>query len=92
VRTSGQRITEFNGVKLDVHRSSLSDGKFQADNGGDPKKKGSWSRRRGMRHTDIAKATNGIDTLLGFATADGVFALLVVDGANVNGFTGVAEQ
>lgn len=92
MRRGGQRITEFDGVKLDVHRSSLPPGKFQADNGGDPKKKGSWSRRRGMRHTDIAAAAGGVDTLLGFSTADGSFALIVVDGANANGFTGTAEQ
>lgn len=88
----GNRITEFNGIALDVHRSSLPDGKFQTDSNGDPFKSGSWQRRRGMRHTDIAKATNGVATLLGFQMPGNEFALLVVDGANANGFTGTAEQ
>jgi hypothetical protein len=92
LKQGGSRITEFNGIALDIHKSSLPDGKFQVDQGGDPFRKGSWKRRRGMRHTDIAKASSGVDTLLGFAMPGGQFALMVVNGANCNGFVGTAEQ
>jgi len=92
MRETGARITQFDGIALDIHRSSLPDGKFQTDTGGDPFKRGSWKRRRGMRHTDIAKASGGVATLIGFQMPGNEFALLVVDGANANGFVGVAEQ
>ena len=84
-------IREFNGVALDIHRSSLPDGLFQEDVGSDPEP-GRWKRRRGQRHTDVEQKGNPITTILGFEMNSETFGLLMVDGTDACGFVNVQEQ
>ena len=83
---------EFLGVSKDFAATKLPPGLFQEDQGGDRYKIGSWRRRRGMRHTDQAKLSAAVVTLIGFEMPGNDFALVAVEGANVHGFTNVAQQ
>lgn len=83
---------EFSGVRKDFAPSKLPPGAFQEDQGGDRYQSGSWRRRRGMRHTDQAKLTAAVVTLIGFEMPGGDFALVAAEGVNVHGFTNVAQQ
>jgi hypothetical protein len=84
--------TEFLGVATDFAPSRLPLGLFQQDQGGDRFKIGSWKRRRGMRRSDVATRSSAIVTLIGFEVSGGDFALLEVEGVNVQGATNVAQQ
>lgn len=45
-----------------------------------------------MRHTDIAKQSSSVTSLLGFALPEGGYATLLVAGAEVHGFDGVEQE
>lgn len=82
----------FNGVVRDVDKAKLPPGAFQIDEGGDRYNRGSWRRRRGLAHTDIAKVSSPITFVLGFEMPGVDFALMFVEGTNVRGETNVAQQ
>ena len=83
---------EFGGVARDVFPVSMPPGLYQVDEGGDRYFRGSWRRRRGMLHTDLAKYDSAVTSLLGFEMAGEDFAILVVEGTNVHGELNVTDQ
>jgi hypothetical protein len=83
---------QFQGVMTDVDKSKLPPGYFQVDEGGDRYNRGSWRRRRGMVHTDIAKVAAPVTFILGFEMPGTDFALMFVEGTNVRGETNTAQQ
>lgn len=85
-------VDQFQGVSLSTPRGVLGQGLFQADVGGDRFKRGSWRRRRGSRHTDVAKKDNAITAILGFEFAGAGFAVVLVEGVKAHGHTDAAEQ
>jgi len=85
-------IREFNGLALDVHRTSMPPTLFQVDEGGDRFGRGTWKRRKGMRHTDFPKKPDPIVALLGFEMPGLDFGLLVVEATRVHGVLNIAEQ
>ena len=80
------------GVAYDVEKAKIPPGYFQLDEGGDRFKRGTWKRRRGMRHTDIAKVSSAVEAIIGFEMPGTDFALMFVEGANVRGETNVDTQ
>ncbi len=84
-------ISQFNGVKLDAARAKLPAGFFQADEGGDRHDQGMWKRRRGMRRTSIAKQTSAVTSIIGFELAGTGFGVVLAEGTNLHGFTGVTQ-
>ena len=85
-------INEFKGLALDVHRTSMPANLFQVDEGGDRFNRGTWKRRRGMRHTDFQKVPSPIVGLLGFEMSGLDFGLLVVESTRIHGVLNVTEQ
>lgn len=83
---------EFNGVARDTAPHKVPEGLFQEDQGGDRYFRGVWRRRRGMLHSNQAALSGVPLTILAFETPGEDFALIVVSGANVHGFTNVTEQ
>jgi hypothetical protein len=85
-------IGEFKGLALDVHRTSMPADLFQVDEGGDRFNRGTWKRRRGMRHTTFPRAPDPIRTLLGFEMPGLDFGLLVNESTRIHGVLNVTEQ
>jgi len=85
-------VEGFDGVALQVPRAALAPTLFQADVGGDHLKRGSWKRRRGMRHTDVGKKTAAIVSVHGFEFAGLGFGVLLVAGTEAHGHVDVEEQ
>ena len=64
----------------------------QEDMGSDRYKQGAWRRRRGLKHSNVAKQTSAITALIGMDLPGSDFALLLIEGTNAQGFSGVAVQ
>jgi hypothetical protein len=90
--TEKEEIHEFGGEARDVSPQVLPPNLFQVDHGGDRYFRGSWRRRRGMLHTDMAKFTGAVTSILGFEMAGEDFAVLIVEGSNVQGVLNVVDQ
>ena len=87
-----ETTNEFGGIARDVFPVSMPPGLYQVDQGGDRYFRGSWRRRRGMIHTDMAKFDAAVTSLLGFEMAGEDFAIITVEGTNVHGNLNVTEQ
>lgn len=85
-------VVDFKGLGLDVHRSRLPDDKFQIDEGGDHFGEGRWKVRRGRQHTDFAKVTGAVVSILGFELPGGDTALIFTAGSSAYGETNVEIQ
>lgn len=83
--------SDFKGTKLDASRVKLPPGYFQIDSGGDRFEQGTWKRRRGMRRTDIEQQSSPVTSIIGFELAGEGFGLMLAEGANLQGFTNVAQ-
>jgi hypothetical protein len=83
---------DFKGEARDIPPQILPDGVYQEDSGGDRFLRGAWRRRRGMLHTDVAKTTNPIVSILGFELPGEDFALAYAEGENLHGNLNVIEQ
>ena len=92
MRPGSSAITDFQGVAKDIHPARLPGELFQEDVGGTRFKRGTWRRRKGMRHTSVAKQGNRVDSILGFELPGEGFALIVSGEGQVDGFTNVTEQ
>lgn len=86
------RIDDYQGVSTKTPPAKLPPYVFQEDKGSDRFSRKAWKRRRGMRHTDIAKKTSAVVSILGFELPGGVYATLLVEGTNVHGFDGVGQE
>lgn len=91
-RSETEDVEQFRGVRKDASRTSLPAGFFQEDEGSDRYKRGTWRRRRGMRHSSLAKQTNAVTALIGMDLPGSDFSLLLVEGTNAQGFSNVAIQ
>lgn len=83
---------EFGGIAKDVFPVSMPSAFYQEDQGGDRFFRGSWRRRLGMLHTDLAQYASPVTSLIGFEMAGEDFALMVVEGENVHGELNVTNQ
>ena len=83
---------EFKGRAGDVTPAAMPEGLFQIDQNGNRFLRGAWRRRRGMRHSSLAAQSDTLLTLAGMETPSGTFALALVEGVNVRGFSGVTIQ
>lgn len=83
---------EFNGVMKDTAPHKIPPGFFLEDQGGDRYFRGVWRRRRGMLHSNLSALSGVPQTILSFETPGEDFAMLIVSGADVHGFTNVTEQ
>lgn len=77
---------------LDVGRTNLSSNEFQTDEGSDRYKRGSWRRRRGMVHSDLPAFSNPVTAIIGIDLPGVDYALLTVDGQNIQGNQNTAAQ
>lgn len=91
-RITPETVDSFRGVAQDVPPPKLPDGLFQVDEGSDRFRRGSWRRRRGMRHSSLSKFSSAVTSILGFDLAGPDYGFLVVEGNNVHGFTNVTQQ
>lgn len=83
---------DWRGEARDIAPANLPDGLFQEDKGGERFRDLGWKRRKGIRHTDVAKASSAITSIISFELPGGSYALAYVEGTNVRGETDVAEQ
>lgn len=86
------KVTDYQGQNTTTPGPKLQPSVFQEDKGSDRFHRKAWRRRRGMRHTDVAKQTSTIVGLLGFQLSSGEYATVLVSGAEVHGFAGVGEE
>lgn len=92
MRERPETISQFGGVAKDVTPQALPPNLFQEDEGGERYFRGAWTRRRGMLRTELQKFDAAVTSLVGFTLPGGVYALAVVAGEEVHGFTDVDEQ
>ncbi len=85
-------VNDFRGIAKDIAKTKLPQGFFQEDQGGSRFKRGSWKRRKGMRRTDVPAHSQAITSLLGFEMPGTDFALVLVTGTEIHGYTNVAQQ
>lgn len=83
---------EFKGVQRDCAPHAVDPGFFQEDQGGDRFFRGVWRRRRGMLRSDLAKFSAVPRTVISFETPGEDFAMVIVEGVNIQGFTNVGDQ
>ena len=83
---------QFKGLVLDVPRTNLSSDEFQVDQGSDRYKRGAWSRRRGMLHSDLTAFASPVTAIIGIDLPGVDFGLLLVQGQNIEGNLNVAAQ
>lgn len=82
----------FKGVMLDVSRTNLSSNEFQEDQGSDRFKRGSWRRRRGMLHSDLAAFASPVTAIIGLDLPGVDYAWVLVEGQNIQGNANPAVQ
>jgi len=85
-------LDTFEGQANDAHRARLAPGQWQEDKGGDRFERGTWKRRRGYLHTDVAGVSNAITSIVGFEIPGGSFGVAFVASTSIYGATGVAQQ
>lgn len=83
---------DFKGEMRDTSPQILPPGLYQIDSGGDRFMRGTWRRRRGMLHSDVAKMVSPVTTILGFELPGEDFAFALCEGTNIQGFANTTEQ
>jgi len=85
VKQTGDTISNFEGIVLNVHKARLQSSSFQTDNNGDRSDRGSWKVRRGLVHADPAKEGAAISFVHGFVANDGSYVFIHGNGGDVEG-------
>jgi len=91
-RSRPEEIRSFRGLRKDVSRIHMPAGFCQEDMGSNRYKQGSWKRRRGMLHSNVAKQSSAITAIIGMDLPGSDYALLMVEGTNAQGFANVVIQ
>lgn len=92
MREPSDGTNDFGGVAKDVTPTALPPNLFQTDHGSSRFLRGSWSRRKGLLHTNLGKTDDAVVSLLGFELPGGDYALISVEGTNVHGDVNTVEQ
>lgn len=91
-RIRNEEIEDFRGMNTNIPAQRLPDQMAQVDEGSDRYRRGSWRRRRGMRHSSLPKFDGPILGILGFDLKGPDYAVLLVEGTNVQGNLNVTQQ
>ena len=86
------RIDKFGGTRTRVAPAKLKAHEFPTDEGSDRFETERWARRRGMLHTNLAKYAGSISQMMGFDLPGTEFAVMIVEGTNIQGATSVGER
>jgi len=66
MKSKPESINDFQGIAKDIAPAKLPTQLFQEDVGGDRTKRGSWKRRRGMKHVNVTKLSGPVRCITGF--------------------------
>ena len=66
MKSPDEAITDFQGIAKDIAPAKLPPQLFQEDLGGDRTRRGSWKRRRGLKHTNSPKQVLPVTCITGF--------------------------
>ena len=91
MKSPDEAITDFQGIAKDIAPAKLPPQLFQEDLGGDRTKRGSWKRRRGFLHANVAKMTDAITCIAGFHMPF-TYGYIMAEGTTINGTTNMDVQ